>query len=194
MKQKIIITSLVLTGSLAVGGGLAFSQSESQTQPGGSMPGSSRPSDPGSGVNRMPGASDMGKEQGHSGMNFSSEEIKQVQQALKEKGHDPGAATGVMNDETRQAIRAFQKENNLTATGTLDHETAQKLGVSVSGSAATGSKGGSSGSSGQSSPYGSGSSPSIGSGSTGSESSLGSGATDSESSTGSRSTGSGSDK
>jgi peptidoglycan hydrolase-like protein with peptidoglycan-binding domain len=197
MKQKAVITSLVLTGSLAVGGGLAFSQSGSESKPGGSIPGSSRPSDPSTGVNRTPGGSDIGKEQGRSGLKFSTEEIKQVQQALKEKGHDPGSATGVMNEETRQAIRAFQKANNLTATGTLDQETAQKLGVSVSGSAGTGSSSGS----GTQSPYTPGSSPGIGSGSTGSGSSGRSGSSESGSgaesgasgsSRGSGSTGSGS--
>jgi peptidoglycan hydrolase-like protein with peptidoglycan-binding domain len=131
MKHKAAITSVVLAGSLALGAGLAFSQSGSESRkPGGSVPGATQPGEYGGDVNRQPGQSDMGKQHGSSGMDFSSEEIKQVQQALKDRGHDPGSATGVINDDTRQAIRDFQKANDLSVTGTLDRETAQKLGVS----------------------------------------------------------------
>lgn len=171
MKHKAAITSVVLAGSLALGAGLAFSQSGSESRkPGGSVPGATQPGEYGGDVNRQPGQSDMGKQHGSSGMDFSSEEIKQVQQALKDRGHDPGSATGVINDDTRQAIRDFQKANDLSVTGTLDRETAQKLGVSVGESSiGGGTMPGSSGSESRS-PYGSGSiqSPDLGFGSTGS--------------------------
>ena len=175
MKHKTAITSLVLSGSLALGAGVAFSQSGSGSgQLGGSAPGATRSGDYGADVNRAPGQSDIGKEQSWSSMDFSSEQIKQVQEALKNRGHDPGSATGVMNEETRQAIRDFQKANDLSVTGTLDRETAEKLGVSMGGS--TGSSGGSmpgSSSSPERLPQGSGGiqSPDLGSGSTGSGSS-----------------------
>jgi peptidoglycan hydrolase-like protein with peptidoglycan-binding domain len=83
----------------------------------------------------------MEKQKKPSGMDLSSEEIKQIQQALKEKGHELGSATGVMSAQTREAIREFQKANNLSATRSVDEEIAQKLGVSISGFAGTGASG-----------------------------------------------------
>ena len=56
-------------------------------------------------------------------------DIKKAQEALKNKGHDPGSMDGVMGQQTRQAIRAFQKDNGLKESGTLDAETAEKLGI-----------------------------------------------------------------
>ncbi|MGH7845541.1 MAG: peptidoglycan-binding domain-containing protein [Candidatus Binatia bacterium] len=62
---------------------------------------------------------------------FSADNIKEVQQALKDKGHDPGSIDGIMGQQTQQALRSFQQQEGLKATGTLDDKTAQKLGVSV---------------------------------------------------------------
>jgi peptidoglycan hydrolase-like protein with peptidoglycan-binding domain len=64
------------------------------------------------------------------------EDVKQAQEALKSKGHDPGPIDGKMGPQTRQAIKAFQGSNNLKETGTLDAETAKKLGIDKGGSAA----------------------------------------------------------
>ncbi len=61
----------------------------------------------------------------------NSDEIKKVQEALKSKGNDPGAIDGRMGRKTRAALRAFQKSNGLKVTGTLDKETADKLGVQL---------------------------------------------------------------
>jgi len=128
MKYKLLTTSLVLSG-LAIGAGSAFSQSAPESnRSGGNLPGTSQGDHQGAGETQKT----------QRGMDLSLEEVKQIQQALKEKGHEPGSAKGVMNAETREAIREFQKANNLSVTGTVDEETAQKLGVSVSGSAGTG--------------------------------------------------------
>jgi peptidoglycan hydrolase-like protein with peptidoglycan-binding domain len=58
-----------------------------------------------------------------------SEDIKQAQEALKNKGHDPGPIDGILGPQTRQAIRAFQGSNNLKQSGNLDAETSKALGV-----------------------------------------------------------------
>lgn len=55
--------------------------------------------------------------------------IRRVQEALKSEGHDPGAIDGVMGPKTKEALRAFQKQENLQQTGRLDQETMSKLGV-----------------------------------------------------------------
>jgi peptidoglycan hydrolase-like protein with peptidoglycan-binding domain len=54
---------------------------------------------------------------------------KEVQQALKEKGDDPGTIDGIMGRKTRAAIRKFQKTNGIEVTGTVDKQTAEKLGL-----------------------------------------------------------------
>ena len=120
MKYKLLTTSLVLSGSLAIGAGAAFSQSAPESnRSGGNLPGTSQGDHQGAGETQKI----------QRGMDLSLEEIKQIQQALKEKGHEPGSAKGVMNAETREAIREFQKANKLSVTGTVDEETAQKLGA-----------------------------------------------------------------
>jgi uncharacterized protein YmfQ (DUF2313 family) len=59
------------------------------------------------------------------------DDVKQVQQALKKEGHNPGPVDGVMGEKTRQALRDFQNAKNLKRTGRLDDQTANALGVSV---------------------------------------------------------------
>jgi hypothetical protein len=59
--------------------------------------------------------------------------IKQIQEALKEKGFDPGEADGVAGPKTSQAIREFQKSQNLQVTGRIDEKTASALGVDANG-------------------------------------------------------------
>ncbi len=60
-----------------------------------------------------------------------SDEVKKIQEALKDKGQDPGTIDGIMGKKTREAIRAFQKSNDLKVTGRIDKETADKLGVEM---------------------------------------------------------------
>ena len=55
--------------------------------------------------------------------------IKKVQEALRDKGYDPGPIDGVMGSQTRKAISQYQKSENLCVTGHLDADTAGKLGV-----------------------------------------------------------------
>jgi len=61
--------------------------------------------------------------------NEGRDEVKKIQEALKSKGDDPGKIDGVMGRKTKDAISAFQKANGLKATGAVNHETAEKLGV-----------------------------------------------------------------
>jgi hypothetical protein len=70
----------------------------------------------------------------------SNSGVKQAQQALKDKGHDPGPIDGVMGSRTKEAVKSFQSASNLQVTGTLDAATSQKLGIS-SGGDAMGSRG-----------------------------------------------------
>jgi peptidoglycan hydrolase-like protein with peptidoglycan-binding domain len=56
-------------------------------------------------------------------------QIENVQEALEQKGYDPGPIDGTMEAQTRQAIRSFQQANNLEVTGVVDAETARLLEV-----------------------------------------------------------------
>jgi putative peptidoglycan binding protein len=71
------------------------------------------------------------QQQGVGGL--SSDQIKRIQEALKAKGMNPGAISGIMDPTTQQALRDFQKANNLPVTGVLDPNTADKLGITANG-------------------------------------------------------------
>lgn len=62
----------------------------------------------------------------------NSDEIRKLQEALKTKGEDPGTVDGRMGRKTHVAIEAFQKSNGLKVTGSVDQETADKLGIQLS--------------------------------------------------------------
>jgi peptidoglycan hydrolase-like protein with peptidoglycan-binding domain len=62
---------------------------------------------------------------------FSAALIKQVQATLEKRGFHPGALDGRLGDETRTALRAFQKSENLEATGTPNARTLQALGITA---------------------------------------------------------------
>lgn len=48
---------------------------------------------------------------------------KQIQAALRNAGFDPGNVDGKMGNKTREAIKAFQKGNNLQADGKVGKAT-----------------------------------------------------------------------
>jgi len=64
-------------------------------------------------------------------MAVTSDDVRKAQTALKAKGLNPGE-DGRMDAKTQQALREFQKSNNLPMTGVLDDKTAEKLGVNKS--------------------------------------------------------------
>ncbi len=57
------------------------------------------------------------------------DDIKKLQESLRDKGHYSGQVDGVLGPQTRAAIRRYQKSENLPVTGRLDAQTAGKLGV-----------------------------------------------------------------
>ena len=141
MKQsKLVFPAVMLSGIL----GVTLTPGWSQTK-GGSSGSSGSQTDQGSPSSGSSGmkSSDTGKTRssdtdkgtssgaessakGSQGQ-WAKEDIKKVQEALKEKGQDPGPADGVMGAQTQKALRAFQSKNGLKATGRLDAETAKLL-------------------------------------------------------------------
>jgi hypothetical protein len=63
----------------------------------------------------------------------SSDKVRQAQQALQQKGHDPGQIDGVMGPNTKQALKSFQQAQGLQSSGKLDGQTLAALGVQGNG-------------------------------------------------------------
>ena len=64
---------------------------------------------------------------------FDLEDVRQAQMALRNRGFDPGEMNGMISSQTQEAIRQFQKANNLPITGKLDQQTQAALSISVKG-------------------------------------------------------------
>lgn len=54
--------------------------------------------------------------------------VRQIQEALKARGYDPGPLDNEMGPKTKEALRQFQLENGLPV-GNLDFETLNALGI-----------------------------------------------------------------
>jgi carboxyl-terminal processing protease len=58
---------------------------------------------------------------------MNNEQVKNAQEILAGLGFAPGRTDGYFNEETTLAVKAFQQQNNLLATGQIDSKTAGKL-------------------------------------------------------------------
>jgi peptidoglycan hydrolase-like protein with peptidoglycan-binding domain len=67
----------------------------------------------------------QGKAAGPAGMAMDKEKVKQLQEALKSKGHDPGPIDGIMGPKTQAALRDYQQKENVQSRA----DALQKLGV-----------------------------------------------------------------
>lgn len=88
------------------------------------------------GLGRMPLAFAVSPSEEKS-VGLHHEDIKKVQETLRDKGYYSGKIDGRMGPQTREGIRQYQKSENLPVTGHLDAETSGKFGVgpeSVGGS------------------------------------------------------------
>jgi peptidoglycan hydrolase-like protein with peptidoglycan-binding domain len=70
---------------------------------------------------------------------LSSQDVRQIQTALKKQGFDTGKADGKWGSETEAAVKKFQEKKNLQGNGQLDEQTLSALGVNVSPTESTGS-------------------------------------------------------
>ena len=59
-------------------------------------------------------------------------EVKEVQRRLKQWGSYNGAVDGIYGSRTREAVKKFQKKNNLTADGIVGLATFRALGMNAS--------------------------------------------------------------
>jgi peptidoglycan hydrolase-like protein with peptidoglycan-binding domain len=56
-----------------------------------------------------------------------SNTVLRAQEELRKLGYDPGPIDGVLGARTREALRAYQRDSNLPATGSLNAATRKKL-------------------------------------------------------------------
>lgn len=75
-------------------------------------------------------------QQGQQQMN--QETVKQVQQKLSQSGHQL-QVDGIMGPKTQAALKDYQQQKGLKATGRLDQQTMASLGVEEGASASVGS-------------------------------------------------------
>jgi hypothetical protein len=147
-RKKQILTAVILSGSVGLGAQSILAQgAPGGERPGPSTPRQTQPTIPGQTAPGVPGQTDPMPGQpgtvpervqrpgaGDQGMaGVTADDIKKAKEALKAKGLNPGPIDGVLDGKTQQALRDFQKANKLAVTGDLDQQTAEKLGVRLSG-------------------------------------------------------------
>jgi len=119
MKRKTLaLTAVVLSGSI----GLGVQSTLAQDAPDAGQRGTSIPE-------KMP--SPPQREGTASAARVSPDDIRNVKEALNMKGIDPGPINGTLDTKAQQALRQFQKANDLPVTGSVDQQTALRLGVTL---------------------------------------------------------------
>src|SRR5947209_10838353 len=58
-----------------------------------------------------------------------SRTVREAQQALKDKGYDPGPIDGINGPQTEAAVRRYQEKQSINADGRLGPKTLDSLGV-----------------------------------------------------------------
>ena len=144
--KKNIIAAIIASGSLISISGYAQTLPSNPTNPPSDLPREILPSNPGQVApprpdfdQKLPGQPNTipeiierpGAVNPSQQMTRSPEDIRQAQESLKSKGYDPGAVSGNLHAGTQEALRQFQRANNLPVTGVLDSQTADKLGVNT---------------------------------------------------------------
>lgn len=59
------------------------------------------------------------------------DKVEKVQEKLKNEGYNVGSVDGLIGPNTESALREFQESNDLSASGELNQETIDALGVDV---------------------------------------------------------------
>ena len=67
------------------------------------------------------------------------EEVRKIQQKLKNWGYYTGAVDGIYGTQTRDAVKYFQRKNGLTVDGIAGKKTLAAMGISSSSSSSSGS-------------------------------------------------------
>ncbi len=76
-------------------------------------------------------AEPMQPQQQKTALNLDERKVSELQQALNEKGFAVGTVDGIIGPRTTGALRNFQSQEGLTATGQPDQQTLKALGIEV---------------------------------------------------------------
>lgn len=60
---------------------------------------------------------------------INQDSVRDMQQALAQHGYRVGRVDGLMGPQTRQALRQFQQDEGMRATGQADQQTMAALGL-----------------------------------------------------------------
>ena len=83
------------------------------------------------GDGQQQGMMEKGQHTGMMSRNLNTEQIREAQKLLNERGLKAGATDGIYGKQTEAAIRNFQKSEKLVVTGKLDNPTLKALAQSV---------------------------------------------------------------
>jgi hypothetical protein len=88
---------------------------------------------------RVPGTGSGARtaQAGGGGRMAADPQTRQLQQALRDRGFDPGPIDGIQGPRTREAIMDYQRANNMEATGRPSQQMMSSLGVAGGGSRST---------------------------------------------------------
>jgi hypothetical protein len=67
------------------------------------------------------------------GVSRAESSVIELEEALVQRGYDPGIVDGRMDENTRHALAQLQRDAGLRVTGVVDGETAQALGLHYMG-------------------------------------------------------------
>ncbi len=84
--------------------------------------------------NRQQSESQLNNQQAHDTINpsqLSAQQIRQIQQSLDKQGAKARRADGKWGPETQKAVKNFHQQQNMRASGQLDQQTLQALGVNM---------------------------------------------------------------
>lgn len=62
---------------------------------------------------------------------YTRDDVRKVQSELNSKGHDSGSVDGLIGPNTTAGIKSFQEANDLNASGDLNSETIDALGLDI---------------------------------------------------------------
>ncbi|MBF0307874.1 MAG: peptidoglycan-binding protein [Alphaproteobacteria bacterium] len=120
MKKVASFTAAALTAGLLAGGALAQSQ---PSEPSAAGPSSALPAE-----QAMSESAKQGVE-----MYIDPSTVRQIQQALNEKGFDVGEADGEWTRQSADAMRKFQESAGLDQTGNVNFSSIAALNVEIPG-------------------------------------------------------------
>lgn len=65
----------------------------------------------------------------HADTSYNKPTVKKVQKKLNKYGYDCGTPDGIAGSKTKKAVKQYQKDNDLTVTGTINSKLLKSLNV-----------------------------------------------------------------